>query len=155
MSSELRDLYQEVILDHNKRPRNFRTLDESARRADGHNPLCGDRVTIFVRMNGDRVEEVTFQGSGCAISKASASMMTDSVKGHTIGEVDALFDAFQTMVTTPPDQDIDTEDLGKLAVFSGVREFPSRVKCASLAWHALRAALKDEKAAAHGAVTTE
>jgi nitrogen fixation protein NifU and related proteins len=144
MSSELRDLYQEVILDHNKRPRNFHTLDASARRADGHNPLCGDRVTIFVRMNGDRIEEVAFQGSGCAISKASASMMTDSVKGHTLAEADTLFDAFQAMVTAAPDEDLEIDELGKLAVFSGVREFPSRVKCASLAWHALRAALKEE-----------
>lgn len=155
MSSELRDLYQEVILDHNKRPRNFRALEAPARRADGHNPLCGDRVTIFVRMNGDRIEDVAFQGSGCAISKASASMMTDSIKGHTLGEVDALFDAFQAMVTAPSDREPEVDDLGKLAVFSGVREFPSRVKCASLAWHALRAALKADEMAAPSPVSTE
>lgn len=148
MSSDLRDLYQEVILDHNKKPRNFRALDAPARRADGHNPLCGDRVTIFVRLDGDRIEDVAFQGSGCAISKASASMMTDSVKGHTLGEVDALFQAFQTMVTTPSDVAVDIDGLGKLEVFSGVREYPSRVKCASLAWHALRAALKADAAVA-------
>lgn len=146
MSSELRDLYQEVILDHNKKPRNFRVLDAPARRADGHNPLCGDRVTIFVRLDGDRIEDVGFQGSGCAISKASASMMTDTVKGHTLAEVDTLFQAFQTMVTTPSDAEVDVDGLGKLEVFSGVREFPSRVKCASLPWHALRAALKDDAA---------
>lgn len=154
MSSELRDLYQEVILDHNKQPRNYRALDAPARRADGHNPLCGDRVTIFVRINGDRIEEVAFQGSGCAISKASASMMTDSVKGHTLQEVEGLFETFQAMVTAPPDRELDIDELGKLAVFSGVREFPSRVKCASLAWHALRAALKADEIAAP-AVSTE
>lgn len=149
--SELRDLYQEVILDHNKRPRNFRTMDDATRHADGHNPLCGDRVTIFVRLTGDRIEDVSFQGSGCAISKASASLMTDSVKGSTLPEVDSLFEQFQSMVTAPPDGDVDLDRLGKLAVFAGVREFPSRVKCASLAWHALRAALKTD----HAIVSTE
>jgi nitrogen fixation protein NifU and related proteins len=149
--SELRDLYQEVILDHNKRPRNFRTMDGATRHADGHNPLCGDRVTIFVRLTGDRIEDVSFQGSGCAISKASASLMTDRVKGTTLPEVDALFEQFQSMVTAPPDSDVDLDRLGKLAVFAGVREFPSRVKCASLAWHALRAALKAD----NSSVSTE
>jgi nitrogen fixation NifU-like protein len=144
--SELRDLYQEVILDHNKRPRNFRGMDDATQRADGHNPLCGDRVTVFVRLSGDRIEDVSFQGSGCAISKASASMMTDQVKGTTKSDVDALFEQFQSMVTTPTDQEVDTDSLGKLAVFAGVREFPSRVKCASLAWHALRAALVSPQA---------
>jgi nitrogen fixation protein NifU and related proteins len=144
--SELRDLYQEVILDHNKRPRNFRNMDDATRHAEGHNPLCGDRVTIFVRLTGDRIEDVSFQGSGCAISKASASLMTDRVKGSTLPEVDSLFEQFQSMVTAPPDSDVDVDGLGKLAVFSGVREFPSRVKCASLAWHALRAALKSDQA---------
>jgi nitrogen fixation NifU-like protein len=141
--SELRDLYQEVILDHNKRPRNFRVMDNADHRADGHNPLCGDRVTVFVRLAGDRIEDVSFQGSGCAISKASASLMTDSVKGQSLGDVDTLFQGFQSMVTSEPNTEIETDSLGKLAVFAGVREFPSRVKCASLAWHALRAALKD------------
>jgi nitrogen fixation protein NifU and related proteins len=140
--SDLRDLYQEVILDHHKRPRNFRNMEDATRRADGHNPLCGDRVTVFVRMAGDRIEDVSFQGSGCAISKASASLMTDRVKGSTLPEVDTLFEEFQTMVTSAPDAVIDEDHLGKLAVFAGVREYPSRVKCASLAWHALRAALK-------------
>jgi nitrogen fixation NifU-like protein len=153
--SDLRDLYQEVILDHNKRPRNFRVLEAPVRRADGHNPLCGDRVTVFVRLDGDRIEDVGFQGSGCAISKASASMMTDSVKGHTLGEVDTLFDAFQAMVTAAPDASLDIDDLGKLAVFSGVREYPSRVKCASLAWHALRAAIKEEIGTGEPIVSTE
>jgi nitrogen fixation NifU-like protein len=152
--SELRDLYQEVILDHNKRPRNYRVMEDANHRADGHNPLCGDRVTVFVRLAGDRIEDVSFQGSGCAISKASASLMTDSVKGQSLGDVDTLFQGFQTMVTSPPDTDVETDSLGKLAVFAGVREFPSRVKCASLAWHALRAALKDS-AKASAIVSTE
>jgi nitrogen fixation NifU-like protein len=152
--SELRDLYQEVILDHNKRPRNYRVMEDANHRADGHNPLCGDRVTVFVRLAGDRIEDVSFQGSGCAISKASASLMTDSVKGQSLGDVDTLFQGFQTMVTSPPDMDVETGSLGKLAVFAGVREFPSRVKCASLAWHALRAALKDS-AKASAIVSTE
>jgi nitrogen fixation NifU-like protein len=145
--AELRDLYQEVILDHNKRPRNYRVMDDANHRADGHNPLCGDRVTVFVRLAGDRIEDVSFQGSGCAISKASASLMTDRVKGQSLAEVDALFQDFQTMVTSSPDSEIETESMGKLAVFAGVREFPSRVKCASLAWHALKAALKDSSQA--------
>ena len=152
--SELRDLYQEVILDHNKRPRNFRVMEDANHRADGHNPLCGDRVTVFVRLAGDRIEDVSFQGNGCAISKASASLMTDSVKGQSLGDVDTLFQGFQLMVTSPPDTDVETDSLGKLAVFAGVREFPSRVKCASLAWHALRAALKDS-AQASAIVSTE
>jgi nitrogen fixation NifU-like protein len=152
--AELRDLYQEVILDHNKRPRNFRVMADANHRADGHNPLCGDRVTVFVRLAGDRIEDVSFQGAGCAISKASASLMTDSVKGQSLGDVEALFQDFQSMVTTPPDMAIETDGLGKLAVFAGVREFPSRVKCASLAWHALRAALRDSGAVA-AIVSTE
>jgi nitrogen fixation protein NifU and related proteins len=152
--SELRDLYQEVILDHNKRPRNYRVMEDANHRADGHNPLCGDRVTVFVRLAGDRIEDVSFQGSGCAISKASASLMTDSVKGQSLGDVDTLFQGFQSMVTAAPDTDVETDSLGKLAVFAGVREFPSRVKCASLAWHALRAALKDS-AQASAIVSTE
>ena len=149
--SELRDLYQEVILDHNKRPRNFRVMEDANHRADGHNPLCGDRVTVFIRLAGDRIEDVSFQGSGCAISKASASLMTDSVKGQLLGDVDTLFQGFQLMVTSPPDMDVETDSLGKLAVFAGVREFPSRVKCASLAWHALRVALEQPG----GTVSTE
>jgi nitrogen fixation protein NifU and related proteins len=150
--AELRDLYQEVILDHNKKPRNYRVMDNADHRADGHNPLCGDRVTVFVRLAGDRIEDVSFQGSGCAISKASASLMTDSVKGQSLGDVESLFRDFQSMVTAAPDSDIvEGDTLGKLAVFAGVREFPSRVKCASLAWHALRAALKDSG----GTVSTE
>ena len=135
--SELQDLYQEVILDHNKRPRNFRTI-EHAQKAEGYNPLCGDRVTIYLRVENGRVADASFQGSGCAISKASASLMTDSVKGKTLREVDELFARFQRMITRAPDEPV--EDLGKLSVLAGVRQFPVRVKCASLPWHTLRSA---------------
>jgi nitrogen fixation protein NifU and related proteins len=137
--SDLSDLYQEVILDHNKRPRNFRALDGASHEAEGYNPLCGDRLTLFVQVDGDVIADVGFQGSGCAISKASASLMTDAVKGRTVGEARALFERFHRMVTTPPD--VPVEDLGKLSVLAGVRQFPVRVKCASLAWHTLKAAL--------------
>ena len=143
--SDLSDLYQEVILDHNKRPRNFRIIERPTHRAEGYNPLCGDRLDLFVKVENEVIADVAFQGSGCAISKASASLMTDSVKGRTVAEARQLFDRFHRMVTTPPDRPV--EDLGKLAVLSGVREFPVRVKCASLAWHTLKAALaREEKA---------
>ena len=139
--NELADLYQEVILDHNRRPRNFRAMDPAARKAEGHNPLCGDRVTVFLEMDGDRVRDISFQGSGCAISKASASMMTESLKGKTREEAEALFRVFHSLVTEDhPDPDR-SGSLGKLVVFSGVREFPVRVKCATLALHTLHAAL--------------
>ena len=142
---DLRELYQDTILSHNKKPRNFRVLDDANREADGHNPLCGDELTLYARVDGEgRVEEVTFQGTGCAISKASASLMTDFVKGKTIAEVDEDFERFHHLVTAPPGVKPETEGLGKLAVFSGVREYPVRVKCATLAWHALQAALEDE-----------
>jgi len=141
--SELNDLYQEVILDHNRRPRNFKALADANRTAKGHNPLCGDKLTLYVRVEGDRIADISFEGSGCAISKASASLMTDAVKGQSVADADALFDRFHAMVKTPIDQPVDEDALGKLAVFSGVREFPMRVKCASLAWHTLHAALKD------------
>ena len=137
--SDLTDLYQEVILDHNRRPRNFRVLERATHHAEGYNPLCGDRLDLFLEVDGDMIADVGFQGSGCAISKASASLMTDSVKGTPIAEARALFERFHRMVTTPPDQEV--EDLGKLSVLAGVREFPVRVKCASLAWHTLKAAL--------------
>jgi nitrogen fixation NifU-like protein len=136
--SELSELYQEVILDHNRRPRNFRGLDSPDRKAEGYNPFCGDRLTVFLRLDGDVVADATFLGAGCAISKASASMMTEAVKGHTLSEVNKLFTEFQAMVTGQSQQD--EAALGKLAVFAGVREFPVRVKCASLAWHTLKAA---------------
>jgi nitrogen fixation NifU-like protein len=137
--SELSDLYQEVILDHNKRPRNFRVLERATHHAEGYNPLCGDRLALFLEVSGDVITDVGFQGSGCAISKASASLMTDSVKGRPVEDARVLFDRFHRMVTTPPDREV--EDLGKLSVLAGVREFPVRVKCASLAWHTLKAAL--------------
>ena len=140
---DLNDLYQEVILDHNRRPRNFRRLDGPSQRAEGYNPLCGDRVNVYVQVDGDRIADVAFQGSGCAISKASASLMTDRLKGCTVDEARDLFERFHRMVTTPPDQAV--EDMGKLSVLAGVREFPVRVKCASLAWHTFRAALDREE----------
>lgn len=147
MSSDLRDLYQEVILDHNKRPRNFRKIEDADRHADGHNPLCGDHVTIYLKLSEGRIEDISFEGKGCAISKASASMMTDALKGKTEAEAEALFTRFHDLVTGADEPD----DLGKLAVFGGVREFPARVKCASLAWHTVHAALQD----AAEPVTTE
>ena len=137
--SELRDLYQEVILDHNRRPRNWGAIEHPDRAADGYNPLCGDKLRLTLRMDGDRLAEVKFECAGCAISKASASMMTDALKGRTVAEANALFERFHRMVTTPPDQTV--EDMGKLSSLAGVREFPVRVKCASLAWHTLKAAM--------------
>jgi nitrogen fixation NifU-like protein len=143
--SDLRELYQELILDHTKRPRNFGALPEANRRAEGHNPLCGDRATVFLRLEGDRVADVRFQGAGCSISTASASMMTESVKGKTRAEVERLFDRFHQLITGDPTRAVQAApELGKLAVFSGVCEFPVRVKCASLAWHTLKAALGGE-----------
>jgi nitrogen fixation NifU-like protein len=142
---DLRELYQATILDHNKKPRNFRVLEDASHEADGHNPLCGDQLTLYARVDDEgRVEQVTFQGSGCAISKASASLMTDFVKGKSIDEIHELFDRFHDLVTSSPSEEAKTEGLGKLAVFAGVREYPMRVKCATLAWHALRAALEEE-----------
>ena len=137
--SDLSDLYQEVILDHNKRPRNFRRIEPASHHAEGYNPLCGDKLSLFMQVDGGVVTDIAFLGSGCAISKASASLMTDSVKGRGVAEVRELFERFHRMVTTPIDQPV--EDLGKLSVLAGVREFPVRVKCASLAWHTLKAAL--------------
>jgi len=148
--SDLRDLYQEVILDHSKRPRNFGKL-EDARRADGHNPLCGDRLTVYAVVEGDVVRDLRFEGEGCAISTASASLMTEAVRGKSLAEAQALFERFHAAVTSAHDAELDLESMGKLAVLTGVRQYPMRVKCASLAWHTLDAAL-------HGAkeqVTTE
>jgi nitrogen fixation NifU-like protein len=140
MMSELTELYQEVILDHNRRPRNFGTLEGASHHAEGHNPLCGDRLSLFLRVDDGVIGDVRFQGSGCAISRASASLMTDSIKGRGVDEAARLFERFHRMVTTPPGEDV--EDLGKLSALAGVREFPVRVKCASLAWHTLKAALE-------------
>ena len=150
--SDLRELYQEVILDHSKRPRNFGALPGATSQADGYNPLCGDRATIYVRLEGDRLQELRFVGQGCSISTASASLMTEVLKGKTRAEVEQLFERFHALITSPPDQQRDTPapELGKLAVFSGVSEFPVRVKCASLAWHTLKAALEQG-----GTVSTE
>jgi nitrogen fixation NifU-like protein len=136
----LSELYQNVILEHNRSPRNYRAMDDAGRKAQGSNPLCGDQVTVWVRVDGDVIKEATFQGSGCAISKASASLMTGAVAGKTRLEAEALFDRFQRLVTGTLEP-AEAETLGKLAVFSGVSRFPIRVKCASLSWHAMREAL--------------
>lgn len=137
--SELSDLYQEVILDHSRKPHNYHTMPDASRHAEGYNPLCGDQVTVYLKLEGDRIVDVSFQGNGCAISKSSASVMTDLVKGKTKEETQELFERFRHLVTdanAPKPEETD-----KLAVFSGVAEFPTRVKCAVLAWHTLRSAL--------------
>ena len=140
--SDLRELYQELIIDHSKRPRNFKVLETANRKLEGYNPLCGDKITLFLELEYDRVKNVSFQGSGCAISTASASVLTESVKGKTLAEVEALFEVFHQMVIGKPPAAGNAPELGKLAVFSGVSEFPARVKCATLAWHTLHAALQ-------------
>ena len=139
--SDLRDLYQEVILDHSRTPKNCRRPEGANREAVGHNPLCGDRLTVWLRMHDGVIADVGFEGAGCAISTASASMMTESLKGKSESEATALFERFHELLTGPNRATTDTEGIGKLAVFSGVREFPIRVKCATLAWHTFRAAL--------------
>lgn len=141
--SDLSDLYQEVILDHNRRPRNYGLLVDANRVARGHNPLCGDKLTILAHVDDGVIRDIKFEGSGCAISKASASLMTDAVKGHRVDEALVLFERFHEMVTTPMETDVDRDAMGKLGVLAGVREFPVRVKCASLAWHTLKAALAE------------
>jgi nitrogen fixation NifU-like protein len=141
----LRELYQEVILDHNKSPRNFGRMEHPDRKVDGYNPLCGDHFTIFVKLNGDVIEDIRFDGAGCAISKASASVMSAVVKGKTIQEAEEIFQAFHKLVTGEPDATESLETLGKLAAFSGVSEFPARVKCATLAWHTLHTALRTKE----------
>jgi nitrogen fixation protein NifU and related proteins len=143
---DLTELYREVILDHNRHPRNFGRLDPADAQADGHNPLCGDRLTITLRRDGERVSDLKFEGNGCAISMASASLMTEAVKGHTRAEIDALFRHMHAVLTGAP-APTPAPDLGKLAALSGVREFPVRVKCASLCWHTLNAALAESDAA--------
>jgi len=151
--SELTDLYQEVILDHNRRPHNFRAIDAASAKQEGYNPLCGDRLTLYLSLDGEVIKDAAFQGSGCAISKASASLMTDAIKGKTVAEARKLFEHFHAMITsdpTTPLDDLSAEarsakvDLGKLSVFAGVREFPTRIKCASLAWHTMKAAVAHE-----------
>jgi nitrogen fixation protein NifU and related proteins len=145
MMADLRELYQETILDHSKRPRNFHEMPEADATAVGHNPLCGDRVTVYLRLRDETIADVAFIGQGCAISKASASLMTDAVKGKSKAQVHSLFESFHKMVTGRPGDPLNTGSLGKLAVLSGVSEFPVRVKCASLPWHTLEAALKEKK----------
>lgn len=145
--SELNDLYQEVILEHNKNPRNFRDIEDATNTADGKNPLCGDALRVYVTIEDGKVEDVAFKGSGCAISKASASMMTQAVKGKTKEEAEVLFDEFHKMVTGEIDIETEETQLGKLKIFAGVLEFPARVKCASLSWHTLHAALNNEEEA--------
>jgi nitrogen fixation NifU-like protein len=155
MMDALRELYQEVILDHSKNPRNFHALANGARSAKGHNPLCGDRITLYVQVKDGVIEDVGFQGAGCAISTASASMMTEAIRGKTEAEAEELFGAFHDLVTGKTEMSSEEEEsaekLGKLAVFAGVRDYPVRVKCATLAWHTLRAALAERE----DAVSTE
>ena len=140
--SELTDLYQEVILDHNRRPHNFRVIDGATAKQEGYNPLCGDRLTLYLTLEGDVIKDAAFQGQGCAISKASASLMTDAIKGKTVAEARELFEHFHAMITSETDTPL--EDLGKLSVFAGVRDYPTRIKCASLAWHTMKAAVAHE-----------
>jgi nitrogen fixation protein NifU and related proteins len=147
MTPELRDLYQEVVLEHSRRPRNFRRLERATHRADGMNPLCGDQLSLELELDGDVVKEIGFQGSGCAISRASSSLMTSEVKGHSRQEVQALFEKLHALLTAGPASGVDPVSLGKLSVLSGVWEFPARVKCASLPWHTLRAALEGKSTA--------
>lgn len=142
--SELSELYQETILEHNKNPRNFRAIEDADQEADGNNPLCGDALRVYVKLDGDTVSDVAFKGSGCAISKASASMMTQVVKGKSKDDAEMIFDEFHRMVTGGLDVETEENHLGKLKIFAGVLEFPARVKCASLSWHTLHAALKGE-----------
>ena len=142
--SELSELYQQVILDHNKKPRNFRKLETANHSAEGFNPLCGDQLTIYLNLEGDMVKEVGFEGSGCAISKAAASMMTQAVKGKSKEEAESLFQEFHSMVMGELNEETEENSLGNLKIFAGVREFPVRVKCATLAWHTLHAALNKE-----------
>ena len=144
--SELDDLYRDIILDHTKKPRNFREMPDATAHAEGHNRLCGDKLTLWVKVRDGRIEDVSFKGQGCSISTASASLMTDALKGKTIAEANALFEKFHSVLTGPPDEEPDMDELGKLAAFHGVRRFPVRVKCATLAWHTLQAALKNDQA---------
>lgn len=142
--SDLRDLYQEVIVDHSKRPRNFRVMGQASHGAEGFNPLCGDKIHLYLKIKDGVIEDASFQGAGCAISTASASLLTDSLKAKTVKEAEEIFEIFHHLVTGAPVNDVEERKLGKLAVFSGVCEFPARVKCASLAWHTLHNALRGE-----------
>lgn len=142
--ADLSELYQQVILDHNRKPRNFRVIDDASRTQEGYNPLCGDQLTLYVEMDGETIKDVAFQGSGCAISKASASMMTAAIKGKSKHEAETMFDEFHRMVRGEFDPSDQENHLGRLSIFAGVREFPARVKCASLSWHTLHAALEGQ-----------
>lgn len=141
---DLRELYQQVILDHNRHPKNFGKLDHANRAAEGYNPLCGDRINLYLQVEDGVIKDISFQGAGCAISKASASVMTTVLKGLPIAEAEQLFKKFQKLITAETDATANVDEVGKLAIFAGVREFPLRVKCASLAWHTMLAAVKDE-----------
>src|SRR5688500_8182968 len=145
--SELSELYQQVILDHNKKPRNFRKLETANHSAEGYNPLCGDQLTVYLDLEDGAVKEIAFEGSGCAISKAAASMMTQAVKGKSREQAEELFTEFHSMVTGELDEETQENSLGNLRIFAGVREFPFRVKCATLPWHTLQAALNNEERA--------
>lgn len=144
--SELSELYQQVILDHNKKPRNFRKIETANRVAEGYNPLCGDQLNVYMQLEDEVVKDISFEGSGCAISKAAASMMTQSIKGKTKQEAETLFEEFHSMVTGQLDEEATPNNLGRLTIFSGVRDFPARVKCASLSWHTMHAALNGKDA---------
>ncbi|HMF56582.1 MAG TPA: SUF system NifU family Fe-S cluster assembly protein [Pyrinomonadaceae bacterium] len=148
--SELSELYQQVILDHNKKPRNFRKIESADRTSEGFNPLCGDQLTVYMQLEDGVVKDISFEGSGCAISKAAASMMTQSIKGKSREEAETLFDEFHRMVTGELDEQSEPNHLGRLTIFAGVRDYPARVKCASLSWHTMHAALRGE-----GTVSTE
>ena len=151
MNDELNDLYQQVILDHNKNPRNFGKLEQHTHSADGHNPLCGDQIEVQLLIDGDVIKDVKFNGSGCAISKASASIMTTLIKGKTLEEAKQYFDEFHDVITADMDKVVDLDAMGKIAVFAGVREFPSRIKCANLAWHTMNNAIHEK----HETITTD
>ncbi len=148
-NGDLRDLYQQVIMDHNKKPRNFRDMPDSNHLAHGNNPLCGDALVVYLKLDGDKIEDVSFQGSGCAISVASASLMTEALKGKTMADAEALYELVHKQMTG---EDVDSAALGKLEVLSGVKEFPARVKCATLSWHTVHAAMESEQ---DSSVTTE
>jgi nitrogen fixation NifU-like protein len=145
--SELSELYQQVILDHNKKPRNFHKLENANRTAEGFNPLCGDQLHVYIELENDQLKDISFEGSGCAIWKASASMMTQAVKGKSKEEAEILFDEFHRMVTGKLDQETEENHLGRLTIFAGVRDFPVRVKCATLSWHTMKAALEGQQSA--------
>lgn len=153
--SSINELYQQLILEHNKSPRNFRTLEDATKSVEGYNPLCGDHYTVFLKINQGRIEDVAFQGTGCAISKASASMMTSSIKGVTVEEAETLFQKFRAVVTRKLDDETDLEALGYLGALAGVAEYPARIKCASLAWHAMHTALHEMNDSEKTVVTSD